>query len=93
MSVRVALGARGADVARLVLRQGAAPALAGTVGGVLAAAALTRLLGRLLFGTPPLDPLTFAAAAALTLGVALVACAIPARRAGRADPTAVLRSE
>ena len=93
MSVRVALGARAADVARLVLRQGAVPALAGTLGGALAAAALTRLLGRLLFGTPPLDPLTFGAAAALTLGVALVACAIPARRAGRVDPVAVLRAE
>lgn len=56
MGVQLALGARGADVARLVLRQGVVPAAAGTAGGLLAAAALTQLLGGLLFGTPPLDP-------------------------------------
>jgi putative ABC transport system permease protein len=93
LGVRLALGAQARDVARLVLRQGLAPAVAGAAGGVLVGAALSRLLRGLLFETPPLDGATFATATVLILLVAGVACAVPARRAGRADPMTVLRAD
>jgi ABC-type antimicrobial peptide transport system permease subunit len=93
LGIRLALGATPWAVIRLVLGQGLVVALAGVSIGLVAALALTRLFGSLLFGVAPTDPVTFAGVAGLLLAVALVACYIPARRAGRIDPMRTLRSE
>ena len=91
--VRLALGARPADVSRLVLKQGALIALAGTAAGLLGALAVTRLLRGLLFGVRATDPLTLGAATLLLMAVALLASYRPARRAGRIDPVRALKAE
>lgn len=93
IGIRVALGAQGRDILRLVLRQGIRAAVAGVVIGVLAGLALTRFMSSLLYGIAPGDGLTFAAVALLLLTVAIAACAIPARRAMRVDPIVALRYE
>ena len=93
IGVRVALGAQRHDVLHLILGHGAKMALLGVGIGVAAAAALTRLMSRLLFGVSPTDPLTFTAVASLLTLVALAACYIPARRAMRVDPLVALRHE
>jgi predicted permease len=93
IGVRLALGATAAQVAGRVVREGVAIAGIGTVIGLIAAAGLTRFIGTLLFGVTPLDALTFAAAAALVVGVAMAASYVPAMRATRVDPVAALRSE
>jgi hypothetical protein len=91
LAVRVALGAGAPDIVRLVLSAGLTLAAAGTLCGAIAAFAVTRVMGSLLFGIAPTDPATFAAAAGVLLGAAAIACYLPARRAGRVDPAAVLR--
>jgi putative ABC transport system permease protein len=91
--VRMALGAPQAAVIRLVMRQGLVTVLSGLAIGLVGAAAATRLLAGLLFGVRPLDALTFGAVPAVLLGVALVACWLPARRATRVDPMAALRTD
>jgi putative ABC transport system permease protein len=92
-SVRLAVGARAADLLRLVLGGGLKLTVIGVGLGLVASAALVRSLTTLLFGVPPLDPLTFVVAPlGLTL-VALLACLAPAMRALRADPVAALRAE
>lgn len=93
IGVRVALGARDADVARLVLGEGIRLAAVGVVLGLAGALAATRALRGLLYGVNPTDPLTFVAIALLLAGVALLASYIPARRALRVDPTEALRAE
>jgi len=93
VGVRMALGARAADVLRLVLRQGMTPVLIGLAAGLVASLALGRLSSGLLFGVPPHDPMTLAAAAAVLTASALLACALPARLAARIDPAQAQRDE
>src|SRR6185436_14081094 len=93
MGVRMALGAQPVDLVRMVVRQGMLLAAVGMAIGVVAAFALTRLMGSLLFEIKPYDPITFLAVAAVLLSVAMLACYIPARRATRVDPMVALRYE
>jgi ABC-type antimicrobial peptide transport system permease subunit len=89
----MALGARTADVLRLVLRNGMTPVAAGSVAGLVAALGATRTIRTMLFGVTPLDPPSLAAAPAILALVALLACYLPARRATRVDPLVALRDE
>jgi ABC-type antimicrobial peptide transport system permease subunit len=91
IGVRVTLGARPADVARLVLGDGLRPALAGVALGLAGAILASRLLGGLLFGVGPFDVATLAGAAALLVAVAALAAALPARRALAVPPADALR--
>jgi predicted permease len=93
IGVRLALGARRADVHRMVLGQGLRLVAAGAVLGVAFCLALGRLLSGLLFGISPADPASLAGAAALLVAVGLWACYVPARRATRTSPMEALRVE
>ena len=91
--VRLALGAAPRDVLRLVMRQGMMLALLGLLVGLAGALWLTRFLGTLLFEVSPMDPVTFTVVAGVLSAAAVGACYLPARRATRADPIAVLRRD
>ena len=93
IGIRMALGARPADVLRLVVGSGARMALAGIALGLIGTYAATRVLGALLYQVSPSDPITFFAIALLMAIVAVVASYVPARRALRVDPVVALRSE
>ena len=93
MGVRMALGASRGEVVRLVVRSGMLVTAKGIVLGLVAALGATRLLANMLFGVGTADPLTFFGVSLILGGAALVACYVPARRAGRADPMAALRNE
>jgi putative ABC transport system permease protein len=93
IGVRMALGADTTDVVKLVVGQGVIAAVAGLTIGVGAALAFARTMQGLLFGVTATDPVTFGGVVAVLLGVALVACYVPAWRATRIDPTTALRSE
>jgi putative ABC transport system permease protein len=93
IGVRMALGARGRDVLRLVVRQAMALVAVGVVIGLIAAIAFTRVMKSLLYEVSATDPLTFAAISLLLAVIALLACWIPARRAAKVDPMIALRSE
>ncbi|MYN64406.1 MAG: FtsX-like permease family protein, partial [Acidobacteria bacterium] len=91
IGVRMALGAGRGQVVKLVVGQGGVLVAAGVVLGLVAAATASRIVESVLFGVTPADPLTFTAVTAVLLGVALLACWLPARRAARIDPMNVLR--
>ncbi len=93
IGVRMALGAQGSDIARLIVGQGLVLILIGVGCGLALAFALTRVVGSLLFDVSATDPFTFAAITLLLAVVALVACYIPARRAMKVDPMVALRYE
>lgn len=93
IGVRMALGARGADILRSVVMRGLSIAALGIGIGLMAALALTRLLAHMLFGVTPTDPATYAAVMAAGLTVSALASYIPARRATRIDPVEALRDE
>src|SRR5207253_2088811 len=91
IGVRNALGAAPRDIVRLVLGRAARLAGAGIALGTLGAVAIGRVLGGLLFGVSPLDPVTLGGVAVLLAAVALAACLAPARRAVRVAPMVALR--
>ncbi len=91
--IRMALGAPSGGVLRLVIGRGAVMVGLGVMIGAAGAAALTRLLGGILYGVTPTDPATYAAMAALLAAAAMAACVGPARRASRVDPVVALRVE
>ena len=93
IGIRMALGAGTGDVLGWIARLGLGLSGTGVVVGVLAAAGLTRLMRTLLYGVSPLDPVLYAGLATLLIGVALLATYLPARRAARTDPAAVLKQE
>jgi putative ABC transport system permease protein len=93
IGIRVALGASGRDVTRMFVGQGLALGAAGVCCGAVGAAVLSRLLSSLLFGTSPLDPMTFAVVSVGLVGITAVASYIPAHRASRVDPVETLRGE
>jgi putative ABC transport system permease protein len=93
LGVRIALGAQSSDVVRLVVGQGVRFAVAGVGLGLALALLAAEWIQPLLFQQPARDPATYGAVAGLLLFVALIASAVPARRATRADPNTALRSD
>ncbi len=93
IGIRVALGAQGRHVLKLVVFEGIVAALAGVMVGLAGALALSRLMAGLLYGTRPTDPATFAAVVLVLSTVALAASYIPARRATKVEPMVALRYE
>jgi predicted permease len=92
IGIRMALGASGPDILRLVLRDGAVLMALGLAMGFVMALASGRFLAAFLFGVSPADPLTFAGVAPILVAVAAAACAVPAWQALRVNPATTLRS-
>jgi predicted permease len=93
IGVRMALGARPADIGKMVLGEGLGLVAAGVLFGSVGALAVARVMAKFVFGVSAYDPLTFASVGILIAAVALLACYIPARRATRVDPMVALRYE
>ena len=93
IGIRVAVGAQRGDVLRLIVGEGFKTAAVGVVLGLIAARFATRVLDSLLFDVTATDPFVFVTNAAILVVVALLASAIPARRAARVDPMEALRYE
>lgn len=93
IGIRLALGARSADVLRMIVRDGMRLTVAGVAIGLVLAALATRLLAKFLFGLSPLDAATFALMSAILTAVALLASYLPARRAASANPMVTLRGD
>jgi putative ABC transport system permease protein len=93
IGVRLALGASPGTVVSMIVKQGAVVALAGVAAGLALAASGSGVLGSLLFGVSPHDPLVFVGVSTLLAVVAVVACWLPARSAARISPTEALRAE
>jgi putative ABC transport system permease protein len=93
IGLRLALGADGGQIGRLLLLQGLRPAVAGLIAGLAIVALAGGVLTSLLYGIDAMDQTTFGMSSVVLLMAATIACAIPARRAGRVDPAEVLRGE
>jgi putative ABC transport system permease protein len=93
IGVRMAMGAQSRDVLKLIVGQGLVLALAGAAIGLALSAVTTRFLSSLLYGVSATDPATFAGVGLFLIGVALLACYLPARRATKVDPLAALRRD
>jgi putative ABC transport system permease protein len=93
IGIRMALGAQRPAILMMVLRTGMLLTLIGAALGLAGAVVLTRWMSSMLFGITASDPTTYATVLLVSLGAALLACAIPARRATRVDPLVALRYE
>jgi putative ABC transport system permease protein len=93
IGIRMALGAQRRDIERLIVRPGLGLAAGGVAVGVIGAAVLARLMNAVLFAVAPTDAVTYASVSLVLIGVTLVACYVPARRATKQDPLIALRSE
>jgi len=93
IGIRVALGARPAQVTQMFLRQGLLLGAAGTLIGLAGAVLVMRLMASMLFGVSAIDPLTYAGVAAGLIGATLLACYLPAARAAGLNPLEALRTE
>ena len=93
IGIRLALGAKRTKILGMILRQGLELAIAGAAVGLVGALIVSHLMAGLLYGVKQTDPVTFAGVAFLLIGIALLACYIPARRATRVDPMVALRCE
>jgi putative ABC transport system permease protein len=93
IGIRMALGAQPNDVLYMVLKKGLALILTGTIAGLAASLAMTRLMASQIWGVSATDPWTFSAVAAVLLAVGLAACLLPARKATQVDPLLSLHYE
>jgi ABC-type antimicrobial peptide transport system permease subunit len=93
IGIRLAVGATGSSVRRMVLRQGLSLALIGAALGLAVALVATRVMSSMLYGIGHTDPVVYVAVAAVLLSVGALASYLPARRATRVDPVQVLRQE
>jgi len=93
IGIRMALGAQQGDIVGMLLKNGLALVGAGTAAGLLASAALTRLLSSQIWGVSPTDPITLSVVVGVVLLVGLLACGVPARSATRVNPLLILRYE
>jgi ABC-type antimicrobial peptide transport system permease subunit len=91
--VRLALGARGAQVVRLVVGEGLRLLLAGVMVGVILSLAAARLIASMLYGVRPSDPASLAIVITALIGIGVLAALVPAWRAARVDPVTALRAE
>jgi putative ABC transport system permease protein len=93
IGIRLALGAQRQDILAIVLGQGLRLVLTGAAAGLIGAIIIGQLMASLLYGVRPTDPMTFAVVVLLLIGVAALACYLPARRAMNVDPMVALRYE
>ncbi len=93
IGIRMALGARAAEVSRMVVRQGGTVVLIGLAIGLIGALALTRVMEAILFDVSPTDPVTYIGVTVFLLAIGLLATYLPARRAAEIDPVEALRAD
>ena len=93
IGIRLALGAQRQNILAIVLGQGLRLVLTGAAAGLIGAVIIGQLMASLLYGVRPTDPMTFAVVVLLLIGVAVLACYLPARRAMNVDPMVALRYE